>query len=240
MISPESARSRSTEPVPIWGQAEGALRCRFFGRLEYSRALQLQESLIEESRAGQDHLVLLEHPPVYTTGRNGDPDNLPAGTEGVAVFRTGRGGDATYHGPGQLVGYPIVDLRRRRNDVHGYLRSIESGLIDLLHGYGVPAETASGRTGIWVPDQNQSTTAKIASIGIAVRRGIAWHGFAINVAADLSGFEQITACGIPDVRMTSIAQAGSGATPELSEVARSASSAIARALGPPLTTPRDH
>ena len=220
-------------PKALWDRDEGTLRCRFLGRVEYTRALQLQESLIETSRAGEDQLLLLEHPPVYTTGRSGNPANLPADAAGVPVIRTGRGGDATFHGPGQLVGYPIVDLRRRGSDVHRYLRQIEAGLLAALASYEIDAHRESGRTGIWVRRPDDMESAKIASIGIAVRRGVAWHGFALNVDNDVRGFERITACGIPGIRMTSIMEAGSGARPSLPDVAETVARAMASALGAP-------
>jgi len=116
------------------------------------------------------------------------------------VVETGRGGDVTWHGPGQLVGYPIVDLDRRGRDLHRYLRDLEEVLIRVLAAFGVPGRRESGRTGVWVGP------AKIASIGIAVRRWIAWHGFALNVAPDLSGFAAIVPCGLSGVRMTSLAE----------------------------------
>lgn len=219
------------DPQALWDREEGPLRCRYYGRVDYARALQLQESLIETSRDGEDQLLLLEHPPVYTTGRNGDAANLPGDAAGVPVIRSGRGGDATYHGPGQLVGYPIVDLRRRGSDVHRYLRQIEAGLLALLQAYEITAQTDPGRTGIWVPDPDGGDLLKIASIGIAVRRGVAWHGFAVNVDKDVAGFDRITACGIPGVRMTSIAEARCGDTPSLPSVAESAARAMGAALG---------
>ena len=201
--------------------------------MDYACALELQESLIESSRAGQDHLLLLEHPPVYTTGRNGDPANLPSETNEVPVIPTVRGGDATYHGPGQLVGYPIVNLRRRGNDVHRYLREIEGVLIELLAAYGISAELRPGNTGVWVPERSTGHSAKIASIGIAVRRSVAWHGFSLNVDDDLAAFDRIRACGIPGVRMTSIAGAGQKPTPSLTAVAEKAATLMGQAFGSP-------
>ena len=199
--------------------------------MEYACALELQESLIESSRAGHDHLLLLEHPPVYTTGRNGDPANLPPETTDVPVIHTGRGGDATYHGPGQLVGYPIVDLRRRGNDVHRYLRELEGVLIELLAAYGISAGLQPGNTGVWVPEPNTGHAAKIASIGIAVRRSVAWHGFSLNVNNDLAAFDRIRACGLPGVRMTSVAGAGGKPTPTLTAVAEKAALLMGKAFG---------
>lgn len=226
-----SGPATAGKPDAIWERQEGLLRCRYFGRMDYACALELQESLIENSRAGHDYLLLLEHPPVYTTGRNGDPANLPTEATDVPVIHTGRGGDATYHGPGQLVGYPIVDLRRRGNDVHRYLRELEGVLIELLAAYGISAGLQSGNTGVWVPDYNTGDSAKIASIGIAVRRSVAWHGFSLNVDNDLAAFDRIRACGIPGVRMTSIAQAGLQPAPSLSAVAEKAATLMGKAFG---------
>jgi len=125
-----------------------------------------------------------------------------ASETGAPVVRTHRGGQVTYHGPGQLVGYPILDLRRRRPDVRWYLRSLETVLIDALGDLGIAAGRREGFTGVWVGPR------KIASIGVALRRWVSWHGFALNVGADLGGFDAITPCGIADVQMTSVAREG--------------------------------
>lgn len=175
------------------------------GRLAYGAALALQEELVTaRSRGGDDVLVLLEHEPVITLGRGARAENLlqnPAALarQGVQVVECGRGGDVTWHGPGQLVGYPIVDLAARGRDLHRYLRDLEAVLIGVLATFGLAGERVAGKTGVWVGD------AKIASIGVAVRRWVAWHGFALNVAADLAGFDAIVPCGLQGVRMTSLA-----------------------------------
>jgi lipoate-protein ligase B len=119
-------------------------------------------------------------------------------SRGIIVAEAGRGGDVTYHGPGQLVGYPIVDLATRGRDLHAYLRSLEEVLIQTLAAFGLPGERIAGKTGVWVRGE------KIASIGVGVRRWIAWHGFALNVSADLSGFAAIVPCGLPGISMTSL------------------------------------
>ena len=174
------------------------------GRVEYGRAVAWQEALVARRLAGgRDALLLLEHPPVYTLGRGADPAHLRAAASGdVPVVRAHRGGQATYHGPGQLVGYPIVGLRDLRPDVRWYVRMLEQVLIDALSDLGIDAARRDGLTGVWVGRR------KIASIGIAIRRWVAWHGFALNVAADLSGFTSITPCGIAGVEMTSVAREG--------------------------------
>ncbi len=175
------------------------------GRLPYRTALALQEQLVAaRAGSGGDLLLLLEHEPVITLGRGTHPGHLllPAAElirRGIEVAACGRGGDVTWHGPGQLVGYPIVDLTPRGRDLHRYLRDLEEVLIRTLAHFGVAGERSAGRTGVWVGG------AKIASIGIAVRRWVAWHGFALNVASELAGFDAIVPCGLHGVRMTSLA-----------------------------------
>ncbi|BCR06442.1 octanoyltransferase [Desulfuromonas versatilis] len=182
----------------------GSFRTLRPGRLPYREALRLQERLLERNRPGfGDVLVLLEHPPVITLGRSSRPEHLllsPAELErrGIVCEAVARGGDVTYHGPGQLVGYPIIDLERRGRDLHRYLRTLEEVLIDTLAGFGLSGERIAGKTGVWVGGE------KIASIGVGVRRWVTFHGFALNVAADLAGFEAIVPCGLPGVRMTSM------------------------------------
>jgi lipoyl(octanoyl) transferase len=187
----------------------------WLGRIAFADALALQEAALEKCRlTGVETMFLLEHEPVYTIGRMPDksslrdPRLLP-----YPVFEINRGGQATFHGPGQLVGYPILDLRRRGRDLHRYLRTLEAVLIDLLAIYGIQAERLEGKTGVWVENR------KVASIGVGVRRWITMHGFALNVASDLSGFLRITPCGLTDVRMTSLSlELGREATlPEVQE-----------------------
>jgi len=174
------------------------------GRIEYGLAVTWQEALVERRIAGgPDALLLLEHPPVYTLGRGADPRHLGAAAAGaIPVFPAHRGGQVTYHGPGQLVGYPIVGLRDFRPDVRWYLDVLEGVLIDALADLGVAAGRRAGLTGVWVGQR------KIASIGIALRRWVAWHGFALNVADDLSGFDPIAPCGLSGIEMTSVAGEG--------------------------------
>lgn len=175
---------------------------RWLGRVAYQEALARQEELVREKIADPsraDELWLLEHEPVYTIGRTPDQSSLrdPAALSHPLV-RINRGGQATYHGPGQLVGYPIVDLRTRGQDLHVYLRGLEEALIDGLAAMGVAAQRREGLTGVWVADR------KIASIGVGVRRWVAMHGFALNVTGDLAPFQEITPCGIAGVEMTSV------------------------------------
>ena len=177
-------------------------RIRWLGRMEFSNALSLQEELVAQRRADDslgDELLLLEHQPVYTIGRTPDQTSLrDAAHLPHPVFPINRGGQATYHGPGQLVGYPILDLRRCGQDLHRYLRWLEDLLIGLLEVYSIRAAPRPGLTGVWVEDR------KIASIGVGVRHWITMHGFALNVSGDLSPFDHIVPCGISNVRMTSI------------------------------------
>ena len=188
------------------------LRVRWLGRMEFQRALALQEEIVLKKREDpsvEDQLLLLEHEPVYTIGRTPDRSSLSAtgrirrGEVGAAhlpypLFVINRGGQATYHGPGQLMGYPIIDLRRCGQDLHKYLRWVEQSLMDLLAKYGIAAARRESLTGVWVGDR------KIASIGVGVRHWITMHGFALNVCGDLSPFNHIVPCGINNVAMTSI------------------------------------
>jgi lipoyl(octanoyl) transferase len=176
------------------------------GRMPYGEALHLQRDLAQRRLDGalrQDLLLLVEHPPVVTLGRGSRTEHLVAPREflearGVELYEVERGGDVTYHGPGQLVGYPIFDLRQHRQDLHWFLRALEEVLIGALAHFGVPAERNPGYTGVWTVGR------KIASIGIHVRQWVTWHGFALNVLTDLSYFDLIVPCGIPNVTMTSI------------------------------------
>ncbi|MEO5720398.1 MAG: lipoyl(octanoyl) transferase LipB [Chthoniobacterales bacterium] len=178
------------------------LKTRWLGRIAYGNALALQEEIVARKRADDslaDELLLLEHEPVYTIGRTPDRSSLRAAEQlPHPLFPINRGGQATYHGPGQLVGYPIIDLRRDAQDLHRYLRWMEEVLIGLLATYEITAQTRAGLTGVWVENR------KIASIGVGVRQWITMHGFALNVQGDLSPFDQIVPCGIANVSMTSM------------------------------------
>ena len=180
------------------------LHCVDLGLVEYSQALTLQEALVEQRRRGEgqdgkDTLLLLEHPPVFTLGRGAD-ESFVLNPRHIPVYRVSRGGQVTFHGPGQLVGYPILALPHQRRDVHAYIRSLENVLIDTLAVYGLQAQRREGLTGVWIGEQ------KIASIGVGIRRWVTFHGFALNVDPDLSYFNDIIPCGLPGVRMTSMAQ----------------------------------
>jgi len=174
--------------------------------MPYGDALSLQRRLADDRLAGRldaDLLLLVEHPPVVTLGRGTRETSLPLDPEalrrrGIEVFEVERGGDVTYHGPGQLVGYPIFDLRGHREDLHWYLRQLEEALIVALKGLGITGERNPGYTGVWTRGR------KIASIGVHVKQWVTWHGFALNVTTELSPFDLIIPCGIAGVVMTSV------------------------------------
>jgi lipoyl(octanoyl) transferase len=188
------------------------LNVRWLGQMEFAHALALQEELVAKKRNDpffEDQLLLLEHEPVYTIGRTPDrsslsvpgrigPGELDSAHLPHPLFSINRGGQATYHGPGQLMGYPIIDLRRCGQDLHKYLRWLEQLLIDLLVQHNIPAQRRESLTGVWVENR------KVASIGVGVRHWITMHGFALNVCGDLSPFDQIVPCGINNVVITSM------------------------------------
>jgi lipoyl(octanoyl) transferase len=184
------------------------LWCIRKGLVPYADAHALQKELEAARQAGrvQDVLLMLEHPPVYTRGRRSEPTELPMGedwyrTQGIDIVDTDRGGRLTYHGPGQLVGYPIMSLKPYRDDVHEFIRRMESAIIAALADVGIAAGPIEGLTGVWTHEPR-----KIASIGVHVSRGVTTHGFAINVNNDLQPFEWIVPCGIDNCHMTSVAR----------------------------------
>lgn len=232
------------EPLP-----GDALAARWLSRIGFAPALALQEEIRRTHAAVGDVLLLLEHEPVYTTGRGGKGEHLGGLATGAPraapLERIGRGGDVTYHGPGQLVGYALVDLRRRDRDVHRFLRDLETGVIWTLSALGVRGVRWPGRTGVWVADDGADVTEmnhrdmqlgrirKIASIGIAVRGGITMHGFALNVAMDLAPFAAIVPCGLDGVRMTTVERESARPAPPLRDVAALAAAHVGRALAWP-------
>lgn len=171
----------------------------WLGRIPYEKGLLLQEHWVQAASIGSERLLLLEHDPVFTIGRTQDasslldPNQLP-----YPVYRINRGGQATYHGPGQLVAYPILNLAARGRDLHRYLRFLEKVIIAVVNEYSLKGRRRMGLTGVWIENR------KIASIGIGVRRWVSMHGFALNVAKNLTGFSDIVPCGISDVVMTSL------------------------------------
>lgn len=175
------------------------------GTVSYEKALGYQKILLERRIAGKtrDSLLLLEHPPTITTGRRGNTEHLLVRKEhlekrGIAFHRASRGGDITFHGPGQLVGYPILNLRDHGTDVRGHMRKLERTIIRSLGDFGIEGGRMDGATGVWVGG------SKIASIGIAIRKWVTYHGFALNVNTELDYFDLIVSCGITDVRVTSV------------------------------------
>jgi lipoate-protein ligase B len=197
------------------------------GIVEYQDAWQLQQRIAEDVRNGAaPTLILLEHPPTYTLGSRGNTESLLLSREayarrGAAVVHSDRGGDVTFHGPGQIVGYPIMDLRARREGPVQYVCALEETLIDALRGYGITGGRRDGARGVWVDG------AKIAAIGVRVSRGVTMHGFALNVNTDLSYFDDIVPCGIRDGGVTSM-QAIAGEAFEMADVMKDVASAFGR------------
>ena len=214
----------------------GPLLIRWLGRVGYVEALAMQQRLVASRRSGggPDTLLLLEHPPVVTLGRRGDPGHVLLDEEqlrqrGIELHETGRGGDVTFHGPGQLVGYPIVKLPPDRRDAHRYLRDLEQALIDTAGSYGVSATRLQGLTGVWVGDE------KLAAIGVRLNTGwITSHGFALNVSVDLESFESIVPCGIAGRGVTSLAKL-LGTAPAVREVADRTARHVAAVLDLPVS-----
>ncbi len=176
------------------------------GTMPYLEALELQRSAARariDGRLDQDLLLFVEHPPVVTLGRSSNNanllvDNAGLAARGIELHEVERGGNVTFHGPGQLVGYPIIDLKRHKQDLHWYLRQVEGVLIQALSRFGIASDRVPKFTGVWTSGR------KIASIGVHARDWVTWHGFALNVTTDLSYFDVMVPCGIPEVRMTSI------------------------------------
>ncbi len=198
---------RATDPDPARSPGR-TIEAHLLGRVPYGRALELQAELVGRRRAGaiSDRLLLLEHPHVITMG-SGSVDGHVLADEaerarlGIELHRAGRGGDVTYHGPGQLVGYPIMDLKPDRKDLHGYLRDLEEVLIRSLGALGITGRREEGLTGVWTDG------GKVAAIGVRVSSGwITSHGFALNVSTDLSYFRSIVPCGIADRTVTSVGE----------------------------------
>ena len=204
------------------------------GPVAYRDGLDLQSGLVRARAEGLtgDWLLYPDHPPVLTVGRGGRGESLRAdpatlGRLGIEVFEVARGGDFTWHGPGQLVGYLVCDLTTRGRDLHRFLRDIERGLIEALRVWGLDGETIPGRTGVWVGGE------KIASIGVAVRRWVSYHGFALNVAPDLRFFELIHPCGLRGIHMTSLAARLGPKAPDLAGAREAVATGMAERLGYP-------
>ena len=217
----------------------GELLVADLGTLPYAAALDLQRDVARRRISGeidQDVLLLVEHLPVVTLGRTAKTANLIASSEllasqGVELFEVERGGDVTFHGPGQLVGYPIFDLKRHRKDLHWYLRQVEQALIDAIADFGLIGGRVEKYTGVWVGEigngQPGTGSRKIASIGVHARDWVTWHGFALNVNTDLRYFDFIVPCGISHVTMTSVARELAAGSVDMHTVA----SAVTRTFG---------
>ena len=222
--------------------SERRLLAAKLGTMPYGEALELQRAVARARISGEiadDILLLVEHPPVITTGRTTKGKNLLASPEllksrGVELFDVERGGDVTFHGPGQLVGYPIIDLKQHRKDLHWYLRQVEEALMRALAHLGIQGERSDGFTGVWTRGAVGSAphaSRKIASIGVHARDWVTWHGFALNVTTELSYFELMVPCGIDGVAMTSVARERGGDDATVDDVARLVASAFADVFG---------
>ncbi len=202
------------------------------GPTAYADGLRIQDRLVARRAAGEveDCLLFPDHPPVLTVGRNPSEGNVRADAAtlaalGIEVFEVPRGGDVTWHGPGQLVGYAVCDLTRRGRDLHRFLRDMEEVLIRTAARFGVEARRWPGRTGIWVQER------KLGSVGVAVRRWTTFHGFALNVAPDLRYFQLIHPCGLQDIQMTSLERLLGPRAPTLADARAAAATELARVLG---------
>ena len=196
------------------------------GVVDYGAALDLQTAMVAARLDDKinDTLLMMEHPHVFTLGRGTDERFIVANPHGIPTYRVSRGGQVTYHGPGQLIGYPILKLEGRARDVTKYLRNLEDAMIDALRQFNLDADRRTGLTGIWIGAQ------KIASIGVGIRRWVTYHGFALNVSTDLSFFDSIVPCGIEGCRMTSICKL-SGQQISMREVCASMQKSFAQVLG---------
>lgn len=214
---------------------------RHLGQMEYGQAWEYQEALLQQNldikkhnrdleltqrteapMATHSHFLLVEHPPVYTLGKSGHMENLLVNNEylqsrGISFFKTNRGGDITFHGPGQIVGYPILDLERLKPDIVLYMRNLEEVIIRTLAEYGLQAERSSGETGVWFDTAIPHKARKICAMGVRTSRWITMHGFALNVNTDLSYFDLIIPCGIQNKQVTSLAKE-LGREPDIREV----------------------
>jgi lipoyl(octanoyl) transferase len=216
----------------------GQLLAVDLGTMSYGAALELQRGVARSRISGaiaDDVLLLVEHPPVVTLGRSSKQQHLLATPEllavrGVELFEVERGGDVTFHGPGQLVGYPIVDLKRHKQDLHWYLRQVEEALIRGVAPFGIAGERSAGQTGVWTQGR------KLASIGVHARDWVTWHGFALNVTTDLSYFDLMVPCGIAEVQMTSIEREAGGSATLGARTREQVESAFAAVFGLELVT----
>ncbi len=232
---PISAAPRRRKPLtddrPLLLGHGGRLTVEWLGRVPYRPTWELQNELAERRRRREigDRVLLLEHEPVYTIGRGGDERNLLATPErlaslGAELVRIDRGGDITFHGPGQLVAYPIVELRDSL-DLRRYVRALEAAIITTAASFGVKADRVDGRPGVWVDGAR-----KLAAIGVRVRRGVTTHGLALNVSTDLSWFAEMIPCGLPDIEVTSLGRE-LGQAPTMDAVADRQAGDLAEVFG---------
>jgi lipoyl(octanoyl) transferase len=239
-----AAATPSPAPPPAASPApERPCEVRRLGRLAYADGLRLQEELVRRRTEGAipDQLLLVEHPHVLTLGRGARPENVLAGRErlaelGVEVHETGRGGDVTYHGPGQLVAYPILDLAPDRCDLHRYVRDLERVLLGVLADYGVRGHVVPGRTGVWVARAGLPE-AKVGAIGVRVARWVTSHGIALNVRTDLRWFGLIVPCGLAGSAVTSLAELRPDDPPTLADAGDRFAAHFARVFGRRLAGP---
>jgi lipoate-protein ligase B len=208
-VTPTATQSAAptVAPTPVQATKRPVLVAAL-GSMPYAKALSVQRAAAQariDGKLADDLLILVEHPPVITLGRSTNSENLLIAAEALAaraveLFEVDRGGDVTFHGPGQLVGYPIINLSMHREDLHWYLRQLEETLIRALSTFGIPAGRREKLTGVWTKGR------KIASIGVHAKQWVTWHGFALNVTTDLSYFSMMVPCGIENVDMTSVAR----------------------------------
>ena len=226
----EISLSPQPSPVHVDGRArDGLLETRWLGRIEYRAAWDLQKQLVSARAADRipDQLLLLEHPPVLTLGRSSDPSHILAdpstlAARGIEVVRVERGGEVTYHGPGQLVAYPIVALARRGLHIRPLVRALEAAMIETCAALGVTAHRRDGHPGCWVAGAG-GEPRKIGALGLRVERGVSYHGIALNITVDLDDFDLIDPCGMPGVPSTSVAAERDEAEPPSTDsVARAA------------------
>src|SRR4051812_45789750 len=226
-----SPESRDATRVASPESRVPSLLVQHLGLVPYAEALEYQRGVARARITGEiseDVLLLVEHPPVVTLGRSSKEKHLLAGPEllaarGIELFEVERGGDVTFHGPGQLVGYPIIDLKRHRKDLHWFLRQVEEALIVALSDFGIVAGRNEGLTGVWTGNRAR----KIASIGVHARDWVTWHGFALNVTTDLRYLDLMIPCGIQSVTMTSVAVECAPRTISMADVQES----VVRAFG---------
>jgi lipoyl(octanoyl) transferase len=218
VFDPAAVFAPHARPVSVLSETRAVIEVQDLGRIKYADAFSLQQDLVERRKRGEirDQLLIVEHPHVVTMGRNSHYENVLASPEilersGIDFQPTDRGGDVTYHGPGQIVFYPIFDLREWKRDVVAYVRGLEQVLIDALREFGVAGHRVSGATGVWTAANPETPEAKIAAIGVHISRWVTSHGFALNVDTDLNFFRYIVPCGLTKP-VTSMRALGSNAS----------------------------